>query len=494
MPDMDFVAYSAVPERQRRQLPLNLRILEEPPDDKAALYARADAVIVPSVFETASMVALEALATGVTVVAWQHLGICEYAGYPSLHPVPAWDLDAFDATVRRAIESGSPNEMDHHAAMTALITDRFMDGWRRSQTGEITDLMPVAIAPSARPVVTRLSQGHIDGIMTDKSERSRWQRKLRKLRRDPVQFFKDSPMGRLLIRPGQARLVAPLPGTPAASRRFGSIPAQGRIRFEKPPSKPVGVICAFFYAQGDEARAQALLDSMKGFEDFRYLRAPLLQVGDFEKPQAASAVEIAERIDRENKQRISEVDHVILLDPPSSLVEGLRACGARQRLIVVLTQSSSELPDPWHTDVLITSGPTPAKAYRRVIEVSAPTSLHIAIRRAVSEGAPKSPDMMLPMVGFSQTCREQLLAASAGPNHGIIQLRQPQPNRFPRPSSMMCTDLAARIGALAVKESIYLRYRNLCDRLDEPSARAWFLNFALFDGVMFDVSDEAPNE
>jgi hypothetical protein len=48
-------------------------------------------------------------------------------------------------------------------------------------------------------------------------------------------------------------------------------------------------------------------------------------------------------------------------------------------------------------------------------------------------------------------------------------------------------ELSPKITDIAVAESVYLRYRNLCDQIHEPEMRNKFLTYSLLDGVIFDV-------
>ena len=82
--------------------------------------------------------------------------------------------------------------------------------------------------------------------------------------------------------------------------------------------------------------------------------------------------------------------------------------------------------------------------------------------------------------------REDLLNIDSRYHQGLIHL----PNDFVfkgKSISNHCELVAEKMIALAITESCYLRYRNLCDNFDELEARINFLKFSLFDGVLFDV-------
>ena len=109
------------------------------------------------------------------------------------------------------------------------------------------------------------------------------------------------------------------------------------------------------------------------------------------------------------------------------------------------------------------------------------------MRRVVQERAPKNPDMPLAMIGFDGTYRRLFLANDPRDFGGIIRL--PEGFDVVAPDMERLTGrVSAQLTDLAVVESVYLRYRSLCDRIDEEEARELFLAYALRDGVLFDVS------
>ena len=67
-----------------RTAPSNLRFIDASNWSKFDVYAQAKLVIIPSIYETASMVGIEALTVGTPLIAWNHLGIAEYATFPSI--------------------------------------------------------------------------------------------------------------------------------------------------------------------------------------------------------------------------------------------------------------------------------------------------------------------------------------------------------------------------------------------------------------------------
>jgi glycosyltransferase involved in cell wall biosynthesis len=498
LPDTIFVM--VVPDRTAipniANLP-NIRIADGMVWDKVTTFRNASAVIIPSIYETASMVGIEAIAAGVPVLAWSHLGIAEYAPTSVVARIRPFDIDAFaDAISKIANRSRQTASGDD---VLARIRQSYLEGVRNSLTKRQSTTMPEQLNEiSANDIRATIIQAR-QAMPWSTTNMPRWRRKLRKLRRTPALFFRDSALGRILLPDRNEKGVASDPEQRGVTVRevdttsllFTEISDQGRIRFRSPPSKPEGLISVFLYPSESEELTKPILEGFGSFDDFRYIRPPMLQVGKFNSSVGShNASSIVNRIDLANKEAISSVDNIILLNPPSSLVTALRSCGTRQRILVVITDEAAAIPDPWHTDVLIIVGEhhpvAHASGWRRKIVVSELTHVPIGVRRAIQEGAPKQPNMFLPLIGFTGDRRAELLALDAGYHQGVIRIAAGLGHRG---GSMVeiTSAISKSIKELAVTESVYLRYRNLCDCLDDEAALQLFLSYSLYDGVMFDV-------
>lgn len=504
MPDVSFLMVGPTPDTNSAIASVsNIRVINGNEWSKSDIYAQSKLVIIPSLYETASMVGIEALSAGVPVIAWNHLGIAEYAPKPMVTLVKPYQLDEFSAAIRKVRQAPSTRIS---ASPASMINDMYLRGFHATLNSGHGHFMPVALPKERIAEISSLIENPKEFFsMLAPNAEPRWIRKLGKLRRDPIQFFNDSWIANFVFPPGrtakavQLRFSQPktLPrGLEAKSEQppFANIKRNARIDFQEPPKKPEDLITAFLYPEYREESAQEIIAGLSIHEDFRCVRKPLLQIGTFQETGAADAVELIERIDLANKKKISAVDHLVLLNPPPVLVEGLRSCGTRQRTIIILDAEETAPPDPWHTDVLIVVGedhPAAAKqGWRRKIVIRERAHLPLAIRRAIQEGTPKSPDMLLPLLGFDGCQRDELLGIDVRFHQGVI-LAGPgkAAGRLQAGSTMadICTELALTMTGFAVAESVYLRYRTLCDRIEDVEARVQLLSYSLYDGVMFDV-------
>lgn len=477
---------------------VNLDFIDVSTWSKQDIYAMAKVVVIPSLYETASMVGIEALAAGTPVIAWSHLGIAEYARAPMVTLIKPWQLDVFAKAIQRSIDS--PRSAETALSIATNLNAFYLKGVHAILNGGHGHFMPVTLSQDGVDNISATIKMPLEfSKMSYSNPEPRWRRKLRKFQRNPHLFFKDSWLARFVWWPKKTTniMMSPHPvqemqddSKLERAQLFSSIKEGVKIEFQQPTQGPEGFVCAFFYSKERNDEAQEIIKGLSEFDDFRYVREPLLNIGTFDMLGDYDVTTLIEKIDIINKKKISCVDHIILLNPPPILVEGLRSCGVRQRAIVIISDELATLPDPMHTDVLIVVGECHSEKvthhWRRKIVVKERNHLPLAIRRAVQEGTPKSPDMLLPILGFNGNHREELMSLDARFYQGIIKIP-----KYKVSNCMNMADMYAKVAQvmtdLAVTESVYLRYRSLCDQIHDEDVRTLFLVHTLFDGVMFDV-------
>ncbi|MBN1141013.1 MAG: glycosyltransferase family 4 protein [Deltaproteobacteria bacterium] len=502
IPRAQFTVVTILDNTIPKKLPKNISLLDGAHWDKAAIYAKANVVIIPSIYETASMVGIEALQAGVPIIAWAHLGICEYAPSPKVQAIDPWDVDAYAAAISHALSH--PYNLPEGIGILKILNDCYLSGHEAALSGKFSNHMPESLKNIAFNTIHSFIKQKKRAQMELPNTQPRWKRKLKKMLRDPVLFFKDSKVGKLVTgsstkqvsinttstQLGSSTVELEHPVTAKKEMLFSNIGKFGVIKFQKPPEAPVGLITAFFYSEEREFEATLIKNGLNNFTDFRYVRPPFLQTGIFSVNHSEHVSDLLDRIYKKEKETISLIDHIIFLDAPPNLVKALRCSGTRQRAIVILTDINSISPDPWHTDVLIIVDEAKRKSiennFRRIITVNNFSDLPNAIRRAIMEGSPKSPDALLPIIGFDYLCRDELLSIDVRYHQALIRVK----NSFsPKFNNMfeLYDQLGDATTELAVSESIYLRYRSLLDRIRDPGVMSLFLSFSIFDGVIFDV-------
>lgn len=508
MPDVEFAMVGIGDSPPGAAKLPNLEIIGGQDWSVARLAEDAAVVVVPSLFETASMVGLEALSVGVPVVCWSHLGLAEYANRRQILAVEAFDIEKMASAIRTFLL-----RKKRIGAVDKWVDDlnnRYVMGVRNSLAGRACNFMPVrAGLDQIAAGLHRSLQGERSAFMHTRTLPP-WRRKLRKLLRDPKRFVADSKLMRRFWTAGNRQESLPTVSLRMEDGDFTQpllcdIRQEGAIRFAEAPAKPRGVICAllypdnvelsqgedsFYFNQTGESAAIDIVIGLTRLENFPYLQPPMLQIGRFDTAIADDPVAFIDRIDVSNKSRLSKVDNIILLDPPDSIVEGLRACGTDQRAIVISTDGNPTEYSPEYVDAMIVVGSDNPQSksddYRRHIVVDDLNGVPLALRRIVQEFAPKNPNMLLPLLGFEEYSRDEFEDLNIAFCQGII--RSPVSER-PVTGTMreICADIAANMTDLAVTEAVYMRYRHLCERIEEFEARKNFLLLALQDGVIFDV-------
>ena len=491
IPEVSFLMVGPILDQRFAKKSLsNVYVIDGASCARSDIYEQVTFVVIPSIYETASMVGIEALAAGVPVVAWRHLGIAEYAHDSMLTLVEPYKIDLFVEAVRKRAQ---PVQQDlDERTISKTINDSYLRGYRAVLSGSVGNFMPILLSKERRDEVFLCVSNSVrmTNMQTQNSMPS-WSRKLRKLRSDPILFLNDWWIKRFGAPPTQRVVIEKSRLEKSQGPQiFAGITKENRIEFQEPPQKPEGFISAFFYPVDRKSEADLILAGLRIFEDFRYGQSPLLQIGTFQELDDVSSTELLDRIDKKNKERISKVDHIILLDPFFHLTTALRCSGTRQRTIVILDSKDTPTPDPWYTDVLIIIGENhpvaSTKGWRRKIIVRERSHLPAAIRRAIQEGVPKTPDMLLPLLGFNDPQRNKMMEFDVNFYQGVIRSKPFEIHKGMTMASIT-GELARAMTELAITESIYLRYRSLCDQIENEENRALFLSFSLFDGVLFDV-------
>jgi glycosyltransferase involved in cell wall biosynthesis len=495
LPDISFCVICPMDDRHKYLfLPSNITLVDGKSWDKNIYYRRARAVIIPSIYETTSMVGVEAIAMGTPVITWAHLGISEYAEFPFVTSIKPWDIDTFVNEIKNLLKTDINNLESHNFIQNINVL--FFEGFKKTISKEHIECMPskpnAEILKDIKKILLKSAvlQENLMDIMP------RWKRKMYKLKNKPLQFFKDSILFKNILPSGslckEKLLQINKEVALEHNNLFTNIQSDGRIEFLEPPSKPEGVITLFLYANSDEDIAKSIIGGLNTFdEDFKYVCTPMLQVGLFSEQSSDNVVKFIERIDLKNKQKISSIDHIVFLNPPPVIVQGLRCCGTRQRTIVIITDSKYELPNEVFTDVLIVlkvanTQDCSKKIWRRKIVTEDISHLHFSIRRAIQEGASKKLDYLLPLMGFNDFCRQELLNINVKFYQGIIKLSK-KFMPIGATNSDIYNEMSKYIGELAVTESVYLKYKSICDNIDKPEIKMKFLSYAIFDGVIFDV-------
>ncbi|WP_248914020.1 glycosyltransferase [Pseudomonas moorei] len=493
---------------------------------KSEIYSLSKLVVVPSVFETASMVAIEALAYRCKVVLWQHLGVVEYFdGNSNLVSVPSGDIGSFVSEINDALKKPWGDNGDNISDKLNLA---FCEGVAHLLVKKDSKINLVR-----RPSIS--IENYLKNLVDSQQEQMKKKksstlvRKTRKLIFHPIAFFRDSSEAKYLRRKISERklkklialreefkfhpdfvevrqltsnlVVEPAVGADEAPESDKVLPSRdycmvidesGRIEVKVSESKPAGYSTAFMhYEFEDELLVQKIIDDLNEFEDFKYVSSSRMKFGRFNVSEAQSALSIVNRIDVKNKNSLSLLNFIVLLNAPSNICNALRYAGVEQKIILIKTREDLSI-DPDSVDGVISTYAEDLKnrKLRRVIRIDEVAGVSLAMRRILQEGFPKKRDMLLPLHigGVCAFDKADLIDFDEHHHQGIIKIRKTD---FTNSRTMMdiYEKVSASIVGIAVLESTYMRYRSLCEAVEAGDPATNLIEACLMDGGLFDVKE-----
>lgn len=462
-------------------------------DERFALLARARVTLVPSRFESFSMVVAESLACGTAAVAWYSGAAAELAPPPFVRAASPGDIDviarALIATCR-AHEDEYPARQ-RFAAQVALLRDDFERGARfvlaHAHTSPMPSYPPALDCSHAHPgyvppapLLGRIFRGEV--MTPDSPDPFRIRRKLRKLRRDPKAFFRDARIpvfGRLF------RGTLRLGGRGADEQPQREPRLLGRVvwenealvleRYEKKIPEPEIATAVFSKHQDGALRQRSFVSELLAASDFVGFSDRYLFVFDYDLAgRFTHPADLALLFESSNEwvHRIArDLRNVVFVDPQDVLPFLVRATNHDVRLLIFATAGCQ--PDllaqlGQQIDVLITT-PDALRGHtvraRRRIEVESAEQFPVALRRLIIDNRDKEKNLLIPVYGdpgyiedidrLNERNIEAVLFLDGGPPP-------------PRGNTMraLAEALAERTRALLLTEQRFHQYRDYCERGD----------------------------
>ncbi|WP_256817540.1 glycosyltransferase [Pseudomonas putida] len=492
--------------------------------EKSEIYSKSGLVIVPSIFETSSMVVIEALSFGCQVVTWDHLGAVEYFGsVEELTTAPSNNIEAFKSEIlsslekpRRLYNNSLPNTLN---SLFRMGTENLLLDQKKRQ---------IIDRPNRKVerYLTKLVKTQLKAIM--KKNQSPFIKKTHKLFTNPIAFFRDSKEVKFIHKKLKDRRLAKLVDlkeefkdhpllqtkketvvveSPAVKALLDvvepkqqksilknyitSIGNEGRIEFKVQPTKPKGYSTAFLHhKKADKSLLIGTLEKLNEFSDFKYVNTERMQLGLFDISEEHSPLSVINRIDTKNKTNLAEISFLIVLDAPANLCFALRYSGTDQQVILVKTDETLQVA-PESIDALITLHPeaNPSQI-KRLITVEDETGIPIAIRRVLQDLFPRKKNMLLPILVDDECNFDKTDISSFDDENyqGIIKII-PIDHRRSTTMNHIHEDVANSVIGIMVLESIYMKYRSLCEAVEQGESPATLINVCLKDGVMFDVQE-----
>ncbi|MCY0966835.1 glycosyltransferase family 4 protein [Parathalassolituus penaei] len=453
---------------------------------KSELYERCHIVVVPSVFETFSMVALEALAKGCIVVCWDHLGIVEYFSTPVLFTAKKFELASMKLAVESALSSKS-----HGGECAEIAIASYVLGVRALLQNSIY------VDPNATGRVGDFDINYIfkvSGKMSVLKKKGSFSRKLRKLFVNPRQFFLDfyrKRTGKLVVSQDRSKVVLPVvKNTPAAASIKYDIDFSLE-NYSKYLVSEVDVkhraMRVLFMSDGDFEFSNDILLKVDGFKDFWPLRHPNLKYGKVDCSFDWNCYEMLRSIPPATRSRFGAFRVIFLWNISNpEIAKFLRCCDPD---IIVAGVYDGSKPFDFdalspHFDVLI--GDIPEAVSARKIYYCKNDFLHVVIRKVVQE-AIVSPGGYLVPVWNGLKYRPGLEDFDTGFYSGLAVLRNPDFEFSGFSHDSFIEYFVDELDDLFVTDQVYYRYKSMFEDFNNRQCRVDFVRLFLLDGYMFDV-------
>jgi len=499
-PDLKFVIATDHVEKSDLSHYKNVSLF---PSEKAGcVYSSSRCIVVTSLFETASMVALEAIRTNTKVITWSHIGVCEYAGAPYVYKVKPFDVNSLSEMVDLALGEPIAYYSDTRDLMNSF-NNEFVRGIFAIIAGEVyrSNSIKAVVDPSVMNPMF-----FAGGRMTEKKELTSFQRKFRKLRRTPILFFVD------VYKKKRGLIVTPVPSV-ASTLEKNDTKDQGKRRRAKLLCNIVNWDDIKFHDYGEKNKHlranfifditlykdflyKDMLEDVYAHEDFLPCRREFLGRGyaDFSSfPNNISAGKLMDSADLKQREKLSNINILFVFDCMElGFFEFLRFCNPTIQIVAVYTgliqnQFMKAISYSDCLDCLIAPvGQDLFEKFRKVYRFTDIKHVNLWIRKVVQESISRTPNYLLPLYGKNDYAPE-LERFDTRQWSGLIVLKHYVDNLSVCNFCDYLSKFSDCIESVYVREDVYLRYKTVCDDIEADGNLIFLLEKSLKDGFMYDV-------
>ncbi|QKJ66129.1 glycosyltransferase family 4 protein [Deefgea piscis] len=481
-----------------------------------------DILILPSLFETYSMVAIEAIANGASVIGWSHLGIAEWLPKSMYCNVKAWEVDQFNKEINRLLQTEKV-DCEDRKNIISILNDLYVVG--------------VAGLLSDKPVLNFIPDKNILPIPPEGKYlmpvHSKTSRLIRKLMRDPYRYFADSKYLNFLsflFKP-KSDVLSPvvdekikkdavdeveqkkdtvveskveikekiitnnstptLVKTTTVANVFNIksvVDFKKSIDFGEIPSSNEKWRAMFLFSDAYLKNAEDILTQCWQHKDFLPLRQKELLYYRLTGGENEDQLQLLNKINLAQKNKLNKVSFVFIFGPMLEHLAAIRSASDSLKVILIVTQDELVKIEDRLADILIDGLIVLAgecenriKYITKMIE-SDGSSVSIAIRKFIQDLGPRDIDVFVPVFG-KEMYKPELIDAKSGV--GIIAYVNNEVWNG-RNFKEYCEFLVKNMSNLYVAESIFCTYVDFLKAPDQASM-ILFIEKALMNGVRIDV-------
>lgn len=464
-----------------------------------------DIVIIPSIFESWSMVATEALTQYARIVTWSHLGICEYLSSPlNRYLTQAWQVEQFYQNIINALKA--PFEL----ASYQVAVNKFIHSINENFLGcTLTILQNKSLELYYIPY-DKIILPPIIHIKKNEAKTMRVIKKFKKLLRNPKQFFKDAHViNTLLPEQTKAKVVAkvdaniktktteskiqttqPIPSLKNNELKLLLSPS-GFVTFPNIQSKKPELKAIFIYPKRLKDVAHKITEKLYLHQDFLPLRENELVLGYYSDDISHYSIkEIMDKINNNNKERLSQYLNIFVYDENDHLASAIRYSNYRVTVTQIYHINEKEnyiYPNhDWVDYYIYPKNEFNPQTKRKYFIYANEHELSLFIRKILQETLPREVNLLLPVISNTQFIAENLIEYSQKKIDILLKMK---PIRLPKQTinhQKMCRLMSQETIELFVKENVFLKYQHLLSQPNQESIAQFYI-LASQDSLRFGV-------
>lgn len=474
-------------EYAKKNLPPDTKYFDGRKNDFLGCLNHGDIVIILSLFETSSMVALESISRGCKIISWKHIGFCEFFSEKIVTKIPPWDIVDFINQLSLSMDS-EIIEKKYFITEIESNNNQFESGilniYKQKNINTLIDYeLDVNFLP------------YRDLHM------SRAKKKILKLFRDPKRFFYDSKftpsfLKKINLTPEESYnsetrneiKQTPLEQISVASENKEEAGVKINLKsndFINLPDFTSGnpdLNCAFFYYKDDEETAKQIIEECSKHKDFKPFQTTNFTTASYDF-ESIDFVKTFNKIDLTNKQKLSKIKNLFILND-ELFAEVLRACNCDVNIYLIITK---ELDDDYQSLDGYIFQATNNNFSKNIKHIKTNTALNtsIAMRKIVQENIKK--DVCLPLPVISSTELISDLVSYDTSNYDVfLTVNDYKTLIKSKNHNQLCQLLSTVTNQLFVSENAFNKYSHLLSTPSKDNLEEFYIK-ATKDGMRFNV-------
>lgn len=471
-------------------------------DEKDELFEQVDCVVVPSVFETSSMVILETVEQGLPVVTWNHLGMAEFLDEPIVYKAKYPDVKGLSDGLLKCLRN-----------KTSINRSSIIDSINSMFVNSLRSMVLEGKNANLGRCGVELEEDFFEGIRKvgkQNRELTSTQRKWRKFRRMPIRFFIDvykKKMGYLVVpeiksnskesskkdnkknsKKGRANLLC----------NFDSF---DNVSFNdyKERNSHLRACVVFDKKNYKDYVYKDLIESLYSHEDFWPLRRNELGRGYIDYSSLDKNLGVSQILDKvplKQRDKLKNIKAVFLVDCFDVRVfEFFSSCNPALKVIAIFTGLVSD--ESFRVDCISESIDiivrpvllSVATDFRKEYVFSDVNHVNLYIRKVLQETNVDSDSILLPVYNAFEY-RPDFEFFDTKSYGGIIYIDSNRSSLKNKTNfDEWLSGFSEVVSSMYVSEAVYLNYKTLCDDIEYSDNLKSFLRYSLKDGVLFDVRE-----